>query len=370
MSISPPKVSVVMSVYNGSRYLQESVQSILNQTFTDFEFIIIDDGSSDNSWEILTKYASKDTRIKLHKNQENIGLTKSLNRGLNLAKGEYIARQDADDISILNRLQLQVDFLDAHPEIGGLGSAVEFIDCQGSVVRQLEVPTDHETLEALLLINNCLWHSSMTIRRSLLQKLGGYNEEMLCTQDYDLWWRISRKSRLATLPDILLQYRLDNASAVSKLKRKQQLECAQKISFRAIQESLPQKTTSLDKQAYERFWWAYLELIDRQSYQKCWYSDRGQQALVKWQDLELLEPFWNLLANHPAGTKIWGPRFYQLAIHFLRSQQTLVGLRLLGIGWRQLQMPIQWGTTIGALLKPYTPAVGQKLWGIWKSQFN
>ena len=101
----PPKVSVVMSVHNGSHYLHEAVESILNQTFTDFEFITIDDFSTDSSWEILTKYADQDQRIKLFKNEENLGLTKSLNKGLKLAQGDYIARQDADDVSLPERFE-------------------------------------------------------------------------------------------------------------------------------------------------------------------------------------------------------------------------------------------------------------------------
>ena len=355
-----------MSVYNGSRYLQESVESILNQTFTDFEFIIIDDGSTDNTGEILTKYAESDRRIKLFQNEVNLGLTKTLNKGLKLARGKYIARQDADDISLPNRLQLQVDFLDAHPEVGALGSAVEFIDRQGSVLRQLEVPTDHETLQALLLVNNYLWHSSMMIAAKQIQQIGGYDEKLVCTQDYDLWWRIGRHSHLATLANILLKYRLDNASAISKLRRKQQLECAQKISFRAIQESLPETALSLDKQAHERFWWSYLELVDPQSYQQCWYSDRGEQALLRWQDIRQLQPFWDLLANHPGGTKIWGSRFYQLALRCLRSQQTSTGLHLLWVGWRQLQMPIAWLVVLKILIKPYLPASLHRLWKIWQ----
>lgn len=359
-----PKVSVVLSVCNGSVYLRDSVGSILNQTFQDFEFIIIDDGSTDNSWEILTEYAKCDRRIRLNKNEENVGLTKSLNKGLKLAQGEYIARQDADDISLPNRLQLQVNFLNTHPEVGALGSAIEFIDPQGKILKKQELPEDHNSLKALLLINNCLWHSSMTMRKNLLQKLGGYNEEMLCTQDYDLWWRIACNSCLASLPDILSRYRLGDSSAISTLKRKQQLQYAQDISFRAIQESLPDKKANLDKQAYERFWWTYLELLDRQSYQQCWYSEQGQQALLKWQDIEMIKPLWNLLANHPAGTKIWSPRFYKLSNHLLRSKQTAVGLRLLWVGWRQLKMQISWLSSLKSLLKPYLAFPLNQLWKV------
>ncbi|WP_144864030.1 glycosyltransferase family 2 protein [Hyella patelloides] len=364
MNRPKPKVSILMCVYNGEAYLQEAVDSILQQTFPDFEFVIVDDGSTDSSWQILTKYSKQDSRIVLISNAENLGLEKSLNKGLATVKGKYIARQDADDVSLPNRLQLQVDFLDAHPEVGALGSSIEFIDRESLVLRQLEVATDHDSIEALLLVNNCLWHSSMMMRRHLLQELAGYNENMLHAEDYDLWWRISRHSRLANLPDILLQYRQDNVSAISKLKRQQQLECAQKISLRAVQESLPKTALNIDKLAYERFWWAYLGLIDPQSYQKCWYSDRGKSELLRWQDIRQLQPFWDLLANHPAGAKIWGSRLYELVLYCLRIRQTSTGLYLLWVGWRQLQMPISWSIVFRSSTKPYLPNFFHRLWRI------
>ena len=365
MNKSNPKVSVLMCVYNGKTYLREALDSIVGQTFKDFEFIIVDDGSTDNSWEILTEYSKQDSRIVLINNEENLGLEKSLNKGIAATKGEYIARQDADDISLPNRLQLQVDFLDAHPEVGALGSSVEFIDSQGSILQLLKVPTDHETIQARLLIRNCLLHSSMTMRSSLIQKLDGYNEDMLYAEDYDLWWRISLHSRLATLPEILLQYRWDNPSSVSKLKYLQQLKCAQEISFKAIQESLLSKAINFDRQAYERFWWAYLELLDPKAYQKYWLIDRTQQGLLKWQDIRKLKPLWDLLQDHPAGAKVWGSKFYELAILFLRSQRTLLGLHLLWITWRQLQMPISWRRVFKILIKPYITTFLNPIRRIW-----
>ena len=332
------KISILMCVYNGEAHLREAVESILEQTIKDFEFVIVDDGSTDSSWQILTEYSTEDSRIVLIRNEENLGLEKSLNKGLAATKGEYVARQDADDISLPNRLQLQTNFLDTHREVGALGSSVEFINKQGvvlrkkylPVLRKKHLPVDHESLQALLLINNCLWHSSMMIRRSLMQKLGGYNEKMLYSQDYDLWWRISCNSRLATLPDILLRYRSDNASAITKLKRKQQLQCSLQISFKAVQNSLAGKAT-IDEKVYERFWWAYLKLLSRKSYQKCWYEDQGRSGQLQSQDIQHLQPLWQLLATHPGGLQIWGPRLRNLAYSLLRNRQTVEGFQLLWI---------------------------------------
>ncbi|WP_052055447.1 glycosyltransferase family A protein [Myxosarcina sp. GI1] len=355
-----PKVSVLMCVYNGETHLKEAVNSILKQTFKDFEFVIVDDGSTDSSWQILNEYSIKDSRIVLVQNQENLGLEKSLNKGLAATTGKYLARQDADDISFPERLQLQVNFLDTHQQVGAVGSSIEFIDRQGKVLSKQNLPEDHDSLQSLLLINNCLWHSSMTVRNSLLKELGGYNEQMLHAEDYDLWWRISCNSCLATLPDVLLHYRQDNSAAITKLKRKKQLQCSQQISYKAINQCLQDRDlSSLNEKAHERLWWTYLELIDRQSYKKWWYDERGKSGLLQQQDFRCLKPFWNLLVNRPAGTKIWGTRFYQLSNHLLRSRQTLVGLQLLWILKTKLNISIQWNTTIKALIKPYLPGIKQ-----------
>ena len=135
-----PKVSVVMAVYNGEQYLQEAIESILSQTFSDFEFIIVDDASTDCTPEIVQNYAKYDKRIRLMRNKRNLGLTKSLNRGLNVSQGIYIARQDADDLSLPKRLELQVHFLDDHIEIGALGAGVEIVDEKGSSLKEMGVP--------------------------------------------------------------------------------------------------------------------------------------------------------------------------------------------------------------------------------------
>ena len=347
------KVSVLMCVYNGEAYLKQAINSILNQTFKDFEFVIVDDGSTDSSWQILTEYKKRDSRIALIQNEENIGLEKSLNKGLAATTGKYIARQDADDISLPHRLQLQVDFLENHSEIGALSSFTEFIDSKGSVIRKSEVPTDPESIQSLLLLRNCVWHSSITMRRNLIEKLGGYNENMLYAEDYELWWRISRCSSLAALPEFLLQYRLDNPYSVSKLKYMQQLKCTREISFKAINESLPLTAKTLDREAHEKFWWEYWAIIDRSAYQNYWYKNR-QKDLLTWRDIIKLQPLWNLLENNPAGTKVWYNIIYQLTLRFLRSRRTLLGLSLLWVGCRHIKMPISRREILMSLIEPYT----------------
>jgi len=199
-----PIVSVVMSVYNGERYLNECIQSILSQSFQDFEFIIIDDGSTDHTNEILHSY--QDQRI-IIVHQDNMGLTKALNRGISLAKAKYIARQDADDISKPERLEKQVAFLEANPQVGLLGSRFEFIDEDGEVTRQSLLPTDNDTLQERLTKINQFCHASVMMRREALDKVGAYREFFRFAQDYDLWLRIAEHYEIANLPEMLVQYR-------------------------------------------------------------------------------------------------------------------------------------------------------------------
>ncbi len=359
------KVSILMCVYNGESYLKEAIESLLGQTLNDFEFIIVNDGSTDKTSQILSEYAAQDARIVLVHNEKNLGLEKSLNRGLAVAKGEYLARQDVDDVSLPNRLELQTRFLDSHPEVGALGTAVEVINRQGSTIGEDYLPIDHESLQALLLINNFLHHSTLMARRSLMQVLGGYNEDMRYVEDYDLWLRLSRLSRLATLPDILLRRRIDN-SGITSTNREKQLKNAFTISLKAVQECLQDKSQNFDEEAYQRFWWATLGFFDKQAYQRCWLNKYGQDALLQSTDIQKLQPFWNLLVNFPNASQVWGLRLRGLAYKLLREQQTVEGLQLLWIVVYQLKTSIHWSTTIRALVKPYVPSLGQQLWKAWK----
>ena len=200
-----------MGVYNGAKYLNAAIDSILNQTSANLEFIIVNDGSTDQTRKILASY--HDPRL-IVVHQENAGLTKSLNRGLALAKGEFIARQDADDISLPDRLQTQVDFLAAHPDIALVGSAVNVINGAGTQLAVFKSPCDAVGIKLKLQEYNCFWHGSVTFRRSCLELLGGYTEIFATAQDYDLWLRFSEKFQLANLENPLYCYRF-NPDAVT-----------------------------------------------------------------------------------------------------------------------------------------------------------
>lgn len=203
-----PKVSVLMAVYNAEKYLPEAVDSILGQSFTDFECLIVDDGSTDHSLEIINSY--RDPRIEVVRNPRNLGLTRTLNRGLDLARGEYIARMDSDDVSLPERLDRQVAYLDAHPQVGVCGTWAKDIDSRGVVTGVRETPVGKD-LEREYWRPSPIIHPSAMIRRSHLGRLR-YDERIPYAQDFDLWLRIRAEHKLGNLPKHLLLYRVHRES--------------------------------------------------------------------------------------------------------------------------------------------------------------
>lgn len=230
------KLSVIMSVYNGERYLKEAIESILNQTFKNFEFIIIDDGSTDKSPQILDKYAKKDKRIKLI-HQKNIGLTKSLNKALKLAQGKYIARIDADDIAYKSRFKKQIRFLEKHPKIGLVGNYVDVIDEKGKNIGRLIYPTNDKDIRKVLIKKNPFCHSTIMFRKEVAEKVGGYNKDFSAAQDYDFWMRISKHYQIANLSEVLGAWRL-RKKAITFQKNISQIKANLRIQIKAIKDGL------------------------------------------------------------------------------------------------------------------------------------
>jgi glycosyltransferase involved in cell wall biosynthesis len=235
MTASSPAISVVMSVFNGDKYLRDAVDSILTQKFSDFEFIIVDDGSTDGSPQILQDYARKDSRIKLLSGP-NKGLTRSLNQGLAEARGQFIARMDSDDISLPQRIEKQVEYLRDHPQTVLVGSSVEFIDPDGYPINTKPgMLLTHEQIDADLLKKG--WpvvHPAVMIRRDALTKIGGYSEKYVTNQDHDLFLRLAEIGQLANLPEVLLKYRQHFAS-VSLSKSTQQGDTVEAILHETYQ---------------------------------------------------------------------------------------------------------------------------------------
>jgi hypothetical protein len=204
--MTTPQVSVLLPVYNAQDYLRESIDSILNQSFTDFELIIINDGSTDRSQEIIDSYT--DPRIRLI-DQDNAGLPVSLNRAIAIAKGQYLARQDADDVSLPNRLAEQVRFMEANPSCGLLGTWAQILEANAITDRELNHPCDNGEIQIKLMFYNCFVHSSVMIRKESLDVAGIYPEDpaKFPPEDYDLWLRIAQNFQVANLSKTLLQYR-------------------------------------------------------------------------------------------------------------------------------------------------------------------
>jgi len=205
-AFSAPVVSVVMSVFNGGEFLQSAIDSVLEQTFKDFEFIIFDDGSWDGSSNVLARAAARDQRIVLER-LEHKGLTHALNRGLRKAKGEFIARMDADDISVPHRFENQVRFLRSHRDIALVGSAFELIDENSRPLKIIQYPLAPEDIEPELAQRCVICHPSIMARLEIMRELGGYRPQYLNGEDYDLWLRLVERYRLANLPDVLLRHR-------------------------------------------------------------------------------------------------------------------------------------------------------------------
>lgn len=201
-----PKISVILPVYNGKTYLEESINSILSQSYADFELLIINDGSKDESDVLIDQF--NDPRIRIF-HQQNMGLAATLNKGISLSRGEFIARQDQDDVSFSTRFEKQLQFLEAHPGVGMVGASAEIWNNGQLVTRYHQHPTDPNLLKISLLFNNYFVHSSVMIRRTVFDNVGVYSEDKSRQppEDYELWSRISRQYKVANLSETLLAYR-------------------------------------------------------------------------------------------------------------------------------------------------------------------
>ena len=198
-----------MPVYNGSRYLGEAIKSILNQTFSDFEFLIIDDASTDDSVEIIKSY--EDARIRLIENEKNFGLSATLNKGLDLAHGKYIARMDQDDLSLPNRLQKQVQYLEDHPNICVLGTWWKNIDENNKTLCIVRLPIQAFECGFWVFVigEQAVGHPCVMFRLAEIISLGGYDEKYNIAQDLDLWFRASANDlQFANIPEVMFSYRI------------------------------------------------------------------------------------------------------------------------------------------------------------------
>lgn len=233
-----PLVSVIMSVYNGERYVAQTIESILKQTFADFEFIIVNNGSTDGTLKILEKYAALDERIHLI-SHGNHGMPRAINEILPQTRGEFIANMEADDIALPERLALQVKFLQQHHNVLAVSGCFELIDEKGRLLTRMSVPQDDAEIQKLLLAGHCsLWHPCALMRRTPLIEVG-YDNAFTIAYEMPLWLKLGEMGELANLQETLLQYRLHSSSSSEqnmKVQRQQaRMACEQAWQRRGIE---------------------------------------------------------------------------------------------------------------------------------------
>lgn len=213
-----------MTVYNGAAWLDASIQSVIEQTFKEFEFVIVDDGSTDETVAILAEWRLRDARIRVI-SQENRGHTNALNVAVRQAVGEYLAQQDVDDISEPERFAVSADYLDREGEVAVVAGGGLVIDAKGTPVGRLPIVNGRRRMRGLLLRENVLYHGSTLARRSIVHQVGAFREAFRYSQDYDLWLRIAERHELENLPDTLFRWRISPEGIYSR-HRAAQIEYA------------------------------------------------------------------------------------------------------------------------------------------------
>jgi len=222
-----PRVTVLMSVHDGGRWLRPAIDSVLAQTWTDFEFIIIDDASTDDSAAQVV--AANDPRIRLVRLPENIGLTRSLNVGLREARGEFLARHDSDDLSGPQRLTKQVAFLETRPTTAVVGAQGRLIDADGRSRGNRNLPLEATSVRWLSLFDNPVIHTAAMFRAAMVRdEFGGYDESFATCQDYDLWTRIMARYEVRNLPERLVEVR-EHGGSISALRRSEGTEAVRRV---------------------------------------------------------------------------------------------------------------------------------------------
>jgi glycosyltransferase involved in cell wall biosynthesis len=211
-----PTISVLVPVYNAQPYLREALDSILAQSFADFELLALDDGSTDLSLRILREYESKDSRVRVI-SRENRGLVSSLNELISESRGCYLARMDADDVCLPDRFKKQLAFLQSNPDHIMVGGCVQLVNRNGLPIRDFDNPPSHDEIDrANLGGHTAISHPTALIKRDVLLKVGGYRQEFVHAEDLDLWLRLAEIGKLANLAEFVLQYRLHDFSVSHK----------------------------------------------------------------------------------------------------------------------------------------------------------
>lgn len=301
-AMAVPRVSVVIPAYNAQRYLFESLESVITQTYRNFECIVVDDGSTDRTPQIIDSLTAHDPRVR-RLTVPHGGIVKALNAGVQAARAEYIARTDADDVCMPNRFERQVRFLDDHPDCVLVGSMVTLIDPYSSTLWDVPTKSDHESIEAELLTGNgwAVIHPSTMMRRSAILRAGGYRAEYEWVEDLDLFLRMARFGRLANLQEPLLRYR-QHYGSVNRNKLDVQIE----RTARAVTEAhrhrgrtppegfMPRVGTTMSREE-QTLAWCQHALFTRN------YFAARRHALAVIRDQPLRVESWKLMLHALAG---------------------------------------------------------------------
>ncbi|MEI7831094.1 MAG: glycosyltransferase [Prolixibacteraceae bacterium] len=280
-----PRLSVLMPVYNAERYLEESIRSILNQTFSDFELLIGDDGCTDRSIQIINTF--KDDRIVVIRNEKNLGIANTLNKLIDAARGEYIARHDSDDIAQEKRFEKQIGFLATHPEIGVCGTN---FTCFGSKIKRMFMPPGDDEIRTYMLVNNPICHPTVMVRKSCLTSK--YDQLLFPAEDYALWYELSKGTKLVNLQESLLKYRWHDSN-ISTTSNPRQVEAANAVRATIFKETLNhninEKETQILNQVVDRrlssftdldFFEKFLLTIRSRNKETAYYKEEALQQRI------------------------------------------------------------------------------------------
>ena len=241
MNKNKPLVSVVMSIYNTERYLTQAIESILSQTLGNFELILVNNGSTDKTSQIIYKFKKEDKRIRLINNRKKLRIGESLNNAIDQAKSDIIARMDPDDISLPNRLEVQYAFIQTHPNVAIVGNDIIIIDEYGKVIGKRTYPTTSNGLKKMLFRYSSFAHPTVMFKKQPFKEVGGYDPDKHPCEDIDLWFRLGRNHAFASIPFFLLKYRVlinsgshQNLTHTEFLGLKIKIDAIRKYGYRPI----------------------------------------------------------------------------------------------------------------------------------------